>query len=110
MRERFFNWLANVIVQRNGTVLLICLGITIVLTVSIGRLGMKTSFVDMMPPDNPQAKEFVDITKEYASATGVIVVIESEKKDIPAMKKCADDLAGILKDVYKRQLPWVLYM
>ncbi len=104
MRERFFNWLANVIVQRNGTVLLICIGITIILTVSMGRLGMKTSFVDMMPPDNPQAKEFIDITKEYASATGVIVVIESEKKDIPAMKKCADDLAGILKDVYTVQL------
>ncbi len=104
MRERFFKWLANVIVQRNGTVLLICLGITIFLTVSMGRLGMKTSFVDMMPPDNPQAKEFVEITKEYASATGIIVVIESEEKDIPAMKKCAEDLAGIFKDIHTVQL------
>ena len=90
MRGRFFNWLSNVIVQRNGTVLLICLGITIVLTVSIGRLGMKTSFVDMMPPNDPQAKEFIDITKEYASATSAIVVIESKNKNIrrPTIGTC----------------------
>jgi predicted RND superfamily exporter protein len=104
MRERFFNWLANLIVNRTGSVLFVCLVITIILTAAIGRLGMKTSFVDMMPPDNPQAKEFVDITKEYASATGIIVVIESKQKDVPAMKKCADDLAGILKNIHTVQL------
>jgi hopanoid biosynthesis associated RND transporter like protein HpnN len=76
---------------------LICLFLVAAVSlVSVGylsatkRFTMEMSWSDMLPANEPMAKEFDRILKEFHSATNSIVVVRGKEKDI---KKFADEIA-----------------
>ncbi|MBN1758923.1 MAG: MMPL family transporter [Chitinispirillaceae bacterium] len=107
MRERFFRFLARLVTKHNKKVLLFCLFLTVVLVAVSGRLTMKTQIADMMPKGIPQIEEYMDIIDEYKSVMTVMLTIESDTKDVTAMKTCAEDLVSRLENItlYKPSHP-----
>ncbi len=54
------------------------------------RFTMEMSWSDMLPANEPMAKEFDRILKEFRSASNTIVVVQGREKEI---KKFADEIA-----------------
>ncbi len=99
LRNRFYRRLAVLVTKHNGTVLAVCALLTAVLVVSSGRLAMKTSISDMMPQGIPQVEEFEEIIEDFASASTIMIAIDSEERDVEAMKACAEEIAAKLKNL-----------
>jgi len=99
MRDAIFRILTKVVTRRPGLVLIICALVTIGMIGAAGRLSMKTQIADMMPEDIPQIQEFMGIIDDYQSASPMMIVVESEKKDVKHMKEVAEQIVNSLSSV-----------
>ncbi len=97
MRQKLFDLLVKVIVHRPGTVLLLCLLLTILMLPGMGRIRMKTDIVDMLPKGYPQVESLTRIYDDFGAGGTETVTIESKTADTDLMKKCAEDVAARLE-------------
>lgn len=100
MRERLFDFLAKAVVRKTGMVLFFCILVTIIFIPGILRIKMKTDFVDMLPGTIPQVEEMNRIKEHFGTAANEIITIESNDAATDLMKKCAEDVAERLKNLY----------
>lgn len=99
LRNRLFRRLAALVTKRNRSVLAVCAVLTVVMIILSGRLAMRTSISDMLPGGIPQVEEFEEIIEDYASASTIMIAIDSEAKDVESMKACAEEIVAKLKNL-----------
>jgi len=63
------------------------------------RFGIKTQFVEMVPRDIPQVKEYFDIIEDYSSDATVMITLESSDKNVRLMQEVAEELAAKLENI-----------
>ncbi len=100
MRRILFDFLVKALIHRTGTVLLLCVIITIVMIPGIGRVRMKTDIVDMLPKGYRQVEEIVTISDDFGSGGSETITIESKSADTDLMEKCAEDVAERLANLH----------
>ncbi|MFP4520698.1 MAG: efflux RND transporter permease subunit [Fibrobacterota bacterium] len=99
MRQKIFRKIGDLVTSRPGGILVFSFILTILMVLAAARISFKTQIADMMPEELPQVNELMEIIEDYQSESTVMITVESEKKDIEAMKKCADELSGKLKKI-----------
>ena len=91
MRDRIFRRLSYWATRRTRRMLLVILAVTLVALVIGSRLDISTRWEDLLPENDPAAKEFSEIIKQYDSASSIIVVVQGDEEKI---KGFADEVAG----------------
>jgi hypothetical protein len=82
MRERLLrNW-ARFAATHPWRVIIGVLIITILAAVSASRIRMDMRWSDLLPMDDPKAREFDEIISEYKSASTFLVVVRGEEQQI----------------------------
>ena len=100
MRKKIFDFLVKVVVHRTGTILLLCALITIVMILGASRVRIETDIVKMLPDGYPQVEELKTIAEDFGSTGSGIMTIESKAADTELIKKCAEDMAGRIENMY----------
>ncbi len=59
-----------------GTAILVALSL-----VATARLGVDTEIANMLPPDNPVARSYTEISEEFESTSTLLVVVNAEGRD-----------------------------
>jgi len=84
MRERILRRLAHWHAGYPWRMLVIVSIITIVLMICAGQLTTTMRVSDMMPEKHPRVVEFNRVTREFATATNLTVVVQGEEQNIKA--------------------------
>ncbi|UCD04985.1 MAG: MMPL family transporter [candidate division WOR-3 bacterium] len=96
MRERFLrNW-ARIAATYPWRVITVVLIITVLAALSASRIRMDMRWSDMLPANDPKAKEFDEIITEYKSASSFLVVVRGEEEQI---KQFADAITPEIKEL-----------
>ena len=90
MRAKILSKWGEIVVRRNGWVLLGALIVTIITIVLAANLKLTTRWSDLLPLDDPMVQEFDKIIEEYSTASNSIIVVKGDEKQIKAF---ADDIA-----------------
>ncbi|MCK4941433.1 multidrug RND transporter, partial [candidate division WOR-3 bacterium] len=90
MRERLLkNW-ARFAATHPWRVIIALLIVAVLAAISASRITMEMRWSDLLPMDDPKAREFDEILTEYKSASTFLVVVRGEEQQI---KRFADVIA-----------------
>jgi hypothetical protein len=90
MREKLLrNW-ARIAASHPWRVIIMVLVITVLAAISTSRLRMDMRWSDLLPMNDPKAREFDEIITEYKSASTFLVVVRGEEQQI---KRFSDAIA-----------------
>jgi hopanoid biosynthesis associated RND transporter like protein HpnN len=96
MREKLLrNW-ARLAATHPWRVIIGLLVITVLAAISASRIRMDMRWSDMLPMNDPKAREFDEIITEYKSASTFLVVIRGEEQQI---KQFADAITPQIKEL-----------
>jgi predicted RND superfamily exporter protein len=94
MRERLLrNW-ARIAASHPWRVIIAVLIVTVLAAFSAFRTRMDMRWSDLLPMNDPKAKEFDEIITEYKSASTFLIVVRGEEQQ---MKKFADAISPQIK-------------
>ncbi len=99
MRDKFYNKLATLIARHPGKIIITGFFITVISIILMSQIQMKTNFADMMPENIPQIKEYKQLIDNYASASTIMIAIESEEKNEAEMKRALLQMVDKLQHV-----------
>ncbi|MGL1935644.1 MAG: MMPL family transporter [Fibrobacterales bacterium] len=94
MRYTIYKKLSALIAQHPGKIILSGMVITIISIILMSQIQMKTNFADMMPDNIPQIKEYKQLIDNYASASTIMIAIESPEKNETLMKSALLEMVG----------------
>ncbi|SIQ39142.1 efflux RND transporter permease subunit [Halanaerobium kushneri] len=89
MRDKLFNYLANTIIKKPKTILIITALVTIVLLLFSFNLNLELSWVGLAPKGDPSQTEFRKIVDNYPSASKMYVTVEDKGGDLESAAKIA---------------------
>ncbi|MFQ6617428.1 MAG: MMPL family transporter [Fidelibacterota bacterium] len=90
MREKILTSIADIAFRRTLLIIWIIIILTLIMGALASRLRITTKWSDIMPSENPMAKEFNRILEQYNTASVIIVVIKGDETRI---KRFADEIA-----------------
>ncbi|UCF70755.1 MAG: MMPL family transporter [candidate division WOR-3 bacterium] len=90
MRERLLRSWARITASHPWRVIIGVLIVTVLAAISASQLRMDMRWSDLLPMNDPKAREFDEIITEYKSASTFLVVIRGEEQQ---MKQFADAIA-----------------
>ncbi|UCG29970.1 MAG: MMPL family transporter [candidate division WOR-3 bacterium] len=94
MREKLLrNW-ARIAATHPWRVITVVLIIAVLAALSASRIRMDMRWSDMLPSNDPKAKEFDEIITEYKSASTFLIVVRGEEQQI---KQFADAITPEIK-------------
>ena len=84
-------------VGRHGKAVLTAAAVLAVLSaLAITRLGVETDIAQMLPPDNPTAKSYTAITRDFDTTSTLIAVIQGENRR--QLIRAAEELSYRIKE------------
>jgi hopanoid biosynthesis associated RND transporter like protein HpnN len=96
MREKLLrNW-ARIAATHPWRVITVVLIITVLAALSASRIRMDMRWSDMLPANDPKAREFDEIITEYKSASTFLIVVRGEEQQI---KRFADAITPEIKEL-----------
>ncbi|MDH4211035.1 MAG: MMPL family transporter [candidate division WOR-3 bacterium] len=96
MRERLLrNW-ARIAATHPWRVIIAVLIITVLAAISTSRIRMDMRWSDLLPMNDPKAREFDEIITEYKSASTFLIVVRGEEQQI---KRFADAITPEIKEL-----------
>lgn len=96
MREELLKRWARFAATHPWRVIICMLIITVLAAVSASRIRMDMSWSDLLPMNDPKAREFDEIITEYKSASTFLIVVRGEEQQI---KKFADAITPEIKQL-----------
>ncbi|MGH9869916.1 MAG: MMPL family transporter [Candidatus Polarisedimenticolia bacterium] len=100
MLQRVVSAILDWILDHAGTTVAVSALVVIVALVAGSRVEFRTSRSDLSPPDDPEERLFVELTRGFASSSAVIVAIEAQPgRRVPQsrLRGFADDLSAALQ-------------
>ncbi len=96
MRERLLrNW-ARIAATHPWQVIIVVLVITVLAVFSASRIRMDMRWSDLLPMNDPKAREFDEIITEYKSASTFLIVVRGEEQQI---KRFADAITPEIREL-----------
>ena len=81
MRERFFDWLAGISIERPWSVLGVALIVFLIGAGLASTLVPKLTWMDLLPQDEPKVQEFTEILEDYGNSEIILVSLEGPDPD-----------------------------
>lgn len=98
MRHKIFQWLANLIVNHNGKMLILSALLTLIMLGAASNLKMKTRISDMLPDGIAQVEEYEKVITDFTSSSTIMITVSDEKgKNKKRMAELAEDLADSIR-------------
>ncbi|MFP4647396.1 MAG: efflux RND transporter permease subunit [Candidatus Acetothermia bacterium] len=99
MKEKFLNFLYRLIRYRAYWILAVCFTLTILAAFYISDLEMKSSFLDLLPQNDPLVQEYQDREKTLGHTEYLTVVLTLEDGEEPATEEEKDKLLQVAEDL-----------
>jgi len=96
MREKLLRYWARVAATHPWRVIICVLIVTVLAAVSASRIRMDMRWSDLLPMNDPKAREFDEIITEYKSASTFLIVVRGEEQEI---KNFADAITPKIKQL-----------
>jgi len=96
MREKLLRHWARVAATHPWRVIICVLIVTVLAAVSASRIRMDMRWSDLLPMNDPKAREFDEIITEYKSASTFLIVVRGEEQEI---KNFADAITPKIKQL-----------
>jgi len=96
MREKILRSWAGYAATHPWRIILGLIIVTVLATISASRIRMDMRWSDLLPMNDPKAREFDEIITEYKSASTFLIVVRGEEKQI---KQFADEITPQIKQL-----------
>ena len=96
MREKLLSNWARIAATHPWRVITVVLIITVLAALSASRIRMDMRWSDMLPANDPKAREFDEIITEYKSASTFLIVVRGEEQQI---KRFADAITPEINEL-----------
>jgi predicted RND superfamily exporter protein len=81
MRYRFFRWLGMISYRHYWLVLVCCVLITAIFGFFADKIRVETTFMSMLPKQEPSVKAFQKILNEFGAVTQIIVALDGPSQE-----------------------------
>lgn len=98
MQKKFFSKLAEFVVSRYRTLLIVSAILTLIFGGLSGSLELKMSFKELMPQSHPTVKEYNKIIDNYSAASNIIISAIGKENEL---KQFADEIAPKVRALKK---------
>ena len=97
MRDKFFKWVAKVSYEKYWLVLIVCILFTIVMGAFSEKIRIETTWMSILPEDEPSVTTFMDIIDKFGAATQIVIALEGPNKErlIQAANETAPRIANV---------------
>jgi len=104
LRKKFFQQIANLVINRPKIVLFITGIITILMIFFSLNLSMELSWLGLFPQQDPTVKPYNQIIHQYAAANQIYVTVDTDNREnpesfIPVIVNCSNQYPQYIKSI-----------